>query len=159
MGRSAVPRLIRGSARCGAVVVFFDAIAGPAAEASRGRARALRNPLDRSPSWGRRTFLGLVLAACLLAKDLRDGTIENTERDLRVLTTLLAEQADRILMAVEVAEDGLAERLAGMGAGDDDVDRLNASAATIVVRERLDAIASALPQSSPWRSWTGRAPS
>lgn len=106
---------------------------------------ALRNPRSIAVL-GSALVLGLVLAACLLAKDLRDGTIENTERDLRGLTTLLAEQADRILMAVEVAEDGLAERLAGMGAGDDDVDRLDASAATTVVRERLDAIASALPQ-------------
>ncbi|MGU3422923.1 diguanylate cyclase domain-containing protein [Methylobacterium sp. D54C] len=89
---------------------------------------------------------GLVLAACLLAKDLRDGTIENTERDLRGLTTLLAEQADRTLIAVEVAEDDLGQRLADTGVGTSSSDGADAWATTIIVRERLDAVASALPQ-------------
>ncbi len=45
-----------GSARCGAVVVFFDAIAGPAAEASRGRARGpAESAIDRRPGVGARS--------------------------------------------------------------------------------------------------------
>lgn len=88
--------------------------------------------------------LVLVLASCLLANDLRDDTIENTERDLRGLTTLLAEQADRTLMAIEVAEHGLGESLADMEIASGD--QLDAFATTVGVRERLDAVASALPQ-------------
>ena len=57
--------------------------------------------------------LCVVLASCLGATILRDSTVQTTERDLRGLTTLLAEQTDRTLKAIEVVEDGLGERLAG----------------------------------------------
>ncbi|MEE7489232.1 GGDEF-domain containing protein [Methylobacterium oryzae] len=88
--------------------------------------------------------LCVVIAACLLVKDLRDSTVQTTERNLRSLTTLLAEQADRTLLAVEVAENGLRDRLAGTGLEREDA--LSALATTAVIRERLDARASALPQ-------------
>lgn len=92
------------------------------------------------------SMLGIcvVLAACLLAKDLRDSTVQNTERDLRGLTTLLGEQADRTLKAIEVVEDGLIDRLAEPGPGSED--NFAARATPTVIRERLDASAFALPQ-------------
>jgi diguanylate cyclase (GGDEF)-like protein len=88
--------------------------------------------------------LCVVLTACLLAKDLRDSTVRNTERDLRSLTALLAEQADRTLMAIEVAEGGLSDRLAGLTPGNEA--DFAARATAPLIREHFEASASALPQ-------------
>ena len=88
--------------------------------------------------------LCVVLAAGLLARDLRSSMVQNTERDLRSLTTLVAEQADRTLMAIEAVEDDLSDRIAGPGPATDD--GFAARAMAPVIRERLDANTSALPQ-------------
>lgn len=82
--------------------------------------------------------------ACLLAIDLRDNTIRNTERDLRGLTMLEAEQADRTLMAAELVGDDITDRLLAQDTRSEQ--QFAARAASGSVRRRLEASLSGLPQ-------------
>ncbi|MEH3061523.1 MAG: diguanylate cyclase [Methylobacterium radiotolerans] len=133
----------RGPTRCERCMSFLSRSVG-LSRRSLANARCALRGLRSIAILGSILALCVVLAACLLAKDLRDGTVQDTERDLRGLTTLLAEQADRTLMAIELVEDDLGARLSELSPGREA--DFSASAAMPVIRERLDAGASALPQ-------------
>ncbi len=107
-------------------------------------AKRLSRPLRSFVVSGALFALALAAAGFMLARDLHDGTIRDTGRDLSSLATVLAEGTDRTLQAIELVQDAVADDLMGpsIQTEDDFVRRASAFA----VHDRLKARIAALPQ-------------
>ncbi|UIY45304.1 bifunctional diguanylate cyclase/phosphodiesterase [Methylobacterium radiotolerans] len=96
------------------------------------------------------TAVGIVLSLILVgagtfvARTLYDLEIHNTERSLASLTTLLAEQADRSMQAIEVIQRDVMKDLANASATNDGA--FASLGSSPAMHERLRGSASALPQ-------------
>ena len=110
----------------------------------RGARRVVARPLTSLVVSGVLLSVLIALAGFVMATDLYDGTIRTTHRDLTSLATVLAEQADRALQAIELVQDAVADDI--LDASVQTEADLVRRASLYGVHDRLRARISGLPQ-------------
>ena len=91
-------------------------------------------------------FLAVVIAAAtaLLVVDLHDRSVDQTQRSLISLATILGDQADRALQSIELVQQGIIDELRAADVADEAeyIERVS----TRAMQETLEARVAALPQ-------------